>query len=176
MTPHSVIRDVVGKSAVKWAKAIGEASVLAVGDGVSRFLDAVQVVENAANHESEEERALALEDLKVWRKNWNVYIRQQSGGRIGLREFFTCVALGVTDQTQHEGVALLSVHSAKGMEFDVVFLIGMCEGVFPDYRAREDTMAEERRSAFVAVTRARRLLFVSYPQMRSEERRVGKEC
>ena len=64
-------------------------------------------------------------------------------------------------------MALLTVHSAKGMEFDVVFVIGMCEGVFPDYRARRPAeLEEERRNAFVAVTRSRRLLYLSYPEVR----------
>jgi DNA helicase II / ATP-dependent DNA helicase PcrA len=61
------------------------------------------------------------------------------------------------------GDTLLTVHSAKGMEFDVVFLIGMNEGTFPDYRARGSGLEEERRSAFVAVTRSKRLLYVTYP-------------
>jgi DNA helicase-2/ATP-dependent DNA helicase PcrA len=73
------------------------------------------------------------------------------------------MALGVTTLSNEQGVALLTVHSAKGLEFDVVFLIGMNEGTFPDYRARGAALEEERRSAFVAVTRSRRLLFMSYP-------------
>jgi DNA helicase-2/ATP-dependent DNA helicase PcrA len=60
------------------------------------------------------------------------------------------------------------VHSVKGLEFDVVFLIGMVEGVFPDYRAQTGTrqMKEEQNEAFVAMTRARRLLYVTYPKSR----------
>jgi DNA helicase-2/ATP-dependent DNA helicase PcrA len=52
------------------------------------------------------------------------------------------------------------------MEFDIVFLIGMNEGTFPDYRAKGPALEEERRSAFVAVTRSKRLLFVMYPRVR----------
>jgi DNA helicase-2/ATP-dependent DNA helicase PcrA len=53
------------------------------------------------------------------------------------------------------------------MEFDVVFVIGMCEGTFPDYRARRaPEMAEEWRNAFVAVTRSRRLLYLTFPAKR----------
>jgi DNA helicase-2/ATP-dependent DNA helicase PcrA len=63
-------------------------------------------------------------------------------------------------------LALLTVHSAKGMEFDVVFLIGMTEGTFPDYRAKGRSLAEEGRSAFVAVTRSKRLLYITYPKTR----------
>jgi DNA helicase-2/ATP-dependent DNA helicase PcrA len=52
------------------------------------------------------------------------------------------------------------------MEFDVVFLIGMAEGTFPDYRAKGSALEEERRSAFVAITRSKRLLYVLYPKTR----------
>jgi DNA helicase-2/ATP-dependent DNA helicase PcrA len=65
-------------------------------------------------------------------------------------------------------VALLTVHSAKGLEFDVVFIAGMAQGVFPDYRSigHPREMAEEVRNAFVAVTRARRLLYMTFPKVR----------
>jgi DNA helicase-2/ATP-dependent DNA helicase PcrA len=52
------------------------------------------------------------------------------------------------------------------MEFDVVFLIGMTEGTFPDYRAKGNALEEERRNAFVAVTRSKRLLYLTYPKTR----------
>jgi DNA helicase-2/ATP-dependent DNA helicase PcrA len=76
------------------------------------------------------------------------------------------VALGATHQVNENGVAMLTVHSAKGMEFDVVFLIGMNEGTFPDYRAKGAALAEERRNVFVAVTRSRRLLYLTYPMQK----------
>lgn len=57
--------------------------------------------------------------------------------------------------------------SSKGLEFDVVFIAGMAEGTFPDYRAiSAKEQAEERRNAFVAVTRSKRLLYFSYPATR----------
>ena len=53
------------------------------------------------------------------------------------------------------------------LEFDVVFMAGMADGVFPDYRATEaKERAEEARNAFVAATRSRRLLYLSYPASR----------
>jgi len=56
----------------------------------------------------------------------------------------------------------------KGLEKDIVFLMEMCEGVFPDYRARsESDISDERNNAFVAVTRAKRWLYVSYPNKRT---------
>jgi DNA helicase II / ATP-dependent DNA helicase PcrA len=52
------------------------------------------------------------------------------------------------------------------MEFDVGFLIGMTGGTFPDYRAKGRSLEEDRRSAFVAVTRSKRLLYVTNPKTR----------
>ena len=78
------------------------------------------------------------------------------------------MALGTTQQPNREGIALLTVHSSKGLEFEVVFLVGMADGVFPDYRAKGNkvALAEERRNAFVAITRSKRLLFLSYGKTR----------
>ena len=81
-------------------------------------------------------------------------------------DFFAQIALGTTQSARDDGVSLLTVHAAKGKEFDVVFIMGLCEGVFPDYRARGPFLDEELRNAFVAVTRSKRLLYLSYPRVR----------
>ena len=68
---------------------------------------------------------------------------------------------------QGKGLTLSTVHTMKGLEKDIVFLIGMCDGVFPDYRANtQKELNEEQNNAFVAVTRAKRWLYISYPQNR----------
>lgn len=115
---------------------------------------------------SDEARALVLKDLAEWRRHWDMYVRSSAGGQQNLTAFLGHLALGTTQQASDEGLALLTVHSAKGMEFEVVFLMGMTEGTFPDYRATGDSLDEERRNAFVAVTRARRLLYLSFPRTR----------
>ncbi len=127
-----------------------------------KFLNALKKIDEHADSLSEEDRALVLQDTAEWRKHWDYYIRSEAGGGHSITSFLGQVALGTTQQPTEDGLALLTVHSAKGMEFDVVFLIGMNEGTFPDYRARGAALDEERRSAFVAVTRSRRLLFVTY--------------
>ncbi len=73
-------------------------------------------------------------------------------------------------------VSLMTLHAAKGLEFDVVFLTGMEEGVFPHSRATEgdafggadpEEMAEERRLCYVGITRARRRLFFTLSRSRA---------
>jgi len=62
------------------------------------------------------------------------------------------------------GVTLMTLHSAKGLEFPVVFLTGMEEGVFPHSRSMNDAdeLEEERRLCYVGITRAKQRLFLSY--------------
>ncbi len=131
-----------------------------------RFSNALNSLATCAATLPEEERALVLNDVAEWRKHWDYYVRTESGGSHSVGSFLGQLALGTTQQPKQDGLALLTVHSAKGMEFDVVFVIGMAEGTFPDYRAHGASLDEERRSAFVAVTRSKRLLYLSYPRTR----------
>ena len=73
------------------------------------------------------------------------------------------------DGEKADGVVLMTLHSAKGLEFPVVFLIGMEEGVFPHSRSlmEEVEMEEERRLAYVGITRAEQHLFLTNAQMRT---------
>jgi DNA helicase II / ATP-dependent DNA helicase PcrA len=68
-----------------------------------------------------------------------------------------------------EQLRLSTIHQAKGLEFDVVFVIMLCEGLFPASRSMEtpDGEEEERRLMYVAITRARNELYLSYPLIRS---------
>ncbi len=70
---------------------------------------------------------------------------------------------GATDAGQGgEGhLTLSTIHSAKGREWEAVFVIGLNEGTFPSYRSENEDLSEERRLFYVAVTRARRYLFLS---------------
>jgi len=65
-------------------------------------------------------------------------------------------------------VRLSTIHQAKGLEIDVVFIIMLCDGLFPSARSLEDPegQEEERRLFYVAITRARNELYLSYPLLR----------
>ncbi|UJF33147.1 DNA helicase PcrA [Paenibacillus hexagrammi] len=73
------------------------------------------------------------------------------------------------DADEKDAVVLMTMHSAKGLEFPVVFIIGMEEGVFPHNRAFTDDeeLEEERRLAYVGITRAEEELFLSCARMRT---------
>ena len=68
-----------------------------------------------------------------------------------------------------EKLRLSTIHQAKGLEFDVVFIIMLCDGLFPSARSMESTEGEEeeRRLFYVAVTRAKNELYLSYPLIRA---------
>jgi DNA helicase-2/ATP-dependent DNA helicase PcrA len=74
-----------------------------------------------------------------------------------------------------DAVTLITLHAAKGLEFDVVFIAGLEEGVFPHSRALEDPrqMEEERRLAYVGLTRARHRLYLTHANQRATWGRGG---
>ncbi|MFE2533176.1 ATP-dependent DNA helicase UvrD2 [Streptomyces sp. NPDC059371] len=74
-----------------------------------------------------------------------------------------------------QGVTLASLHSAKGLEWDAVFLVGVAEGMMPiTYAKTDEQIEEERRLLYVGVTRARERLFVSWALARSPGGRAGR--
>lgn len=126
------------------------------------------LVENhtGATDDRVEDVKLSLEELDEFNHTWTRFKRKGLGD--SLVAFRNALALGqLSDNVLDDGLTLSTVHTMKGLEKDIVFLIGMCEGVFPDYRANTPKeLDEERNNAFVAVTRAKRWLYVSYPKQR----------
>lgn len=95
-----------------------------------------------------------------------------------LSAFLENVALvaNVNDDSDVSAVTLMTLHSAKGLEFPVVFMVGMEDGLFPTSRAflEESNMEEERRLAYVGITRAKEKLFLSYARSRMQYNNVSR--
>ena len=95
--------------------------------------------------------------------------RPPAGGEL-LGDFIDHAALtSDTDKyDRNAGVTLMTVHSAKGLEFPIVFLVGLEDGIFPHSRSISDEseLEEERRLAYVAITRAEKILYVSHAMRR----------
>ncbi|QEK37816.1 AAA family ATPase [Candidatus Cytomitobacter indipagum] len=85
----------------------------------------------------------------------------------GAEEYANYVLWSNIKSDDDKDVQLMTVHAAKGLEFDIVFLPGWEEGLFPHIRSRANT-EEERRLAYVALTRARSYLAISYAQSRMQ--------
>jgi DNA helicase-2/ATP-dependent DNA helicase PcrA len=119
--------------------------------------------ENALKAENSEEAEARLENLQ---ELVNAAVDYDEQGAQGLRDFLDHSAL-VADTDQYKpdvAVTLMTAHSAKGLEFPVVFLVGLEDGLFPHSRSLSDSsdIEEERRLAYVAMTRAERVLYVTH--------------
>ena len=117
---------------------------------------------------SDDERYLISMDIDQWRKHWTKYCMIVPKENRSLTSFRNLISLGKTAATEaHTGISLLTAHMSKGLQYDVVFVMGLCEGVFPDYRAineGEKQLAQEKNNMYVAVTRAKRLCYMTFPK------------
>ena len=117
---------------------------------------------------SDDERYLISMDIDQWRKHWTKYCMIVPKENRSLTSFRNLISLGKTAATEaHTGISLLTAHMSKGLQYDVVFVMGLCEGVFPDYRAINEgakQLAQEKNNMYVAVTRAKRLCYMTFPK------------
>jgi len=121
------------------------------------------------NIEDENEKNMIFNDINELLNHWHNYAKKTDNK--SLHQFKNSMALGQTHPlTQHSGITLSTVHTMKGQEFDIVFLIGMDDETFPDYRAARNggiEMTQERNNLYVAFTRAKRFLYVTCPKKRN---------
>src|SRR6266581_2619995 len=119
--------------------------------------------ENALKAENSDEAEARLENLQ---ELVNAAVDYDEQGAQGLRDFIDHSAL-VSDADQYQAdvpVTLMTAHSAKGLEFPLVFIVGLEDGLFPHSRSLSDAsdIEEERRLAYVAMTRAEKYLYVTH--------------
>ena len=96
---------------------------------------------------------------------------KESPENAGMADFLSQIALLTdqdTDTSSTDNVTLMTIHAAKGLEFEAVFIIGVEEGLLPSARSRSDSdIEEERRLMYVAMTRAKRFCMTSYARQRT---------
>jgi DNA helicase-2/ATP-dependent DNA helicase PcrA len=119
-----------------------------------------------------ESRRENLQELKSMAQEFEMPTGPDAEGLSQLDAFLATAALMSEADQVGEGqdkVVLMTLHSAKGLEFPVVFLVGMEEGVFPHSRALTDEteMEEERRLCYVGMTRAQRRLYLTSAMVRT---------
>lgn len=116
----------------------------------------------------ENEKNMIFNDINELLKHWYNYAKKTDNK--SLHQFKNSMALGKTHPlAQHSGITLSTVHTMKGQEFDIVFIIGMDDETFPDYRAVRSggiELIQEKNNLYVAFTRARRFLYITWPQKR----------
>ena len=143
-------------------------------DDGSNFRSVLNAIENeirriASNSIEDDELIMAYKDFEFIDTQWVAYAKTNSNRSI--LSFRNAMTLGTTnvDVEQH-GISLSTVHTMKGQENNIVFLMGMDDKTFPDYRAVQqggNAMEQERNNLYVAITRAKRYLFITYPLQRT---------
>jgi DNA helicase-2/ATP-dependent DNA helicase PcrA len=123
--------------------------------------------ETALKTENSDESEARLENLQELVNAAVDYDKQEGEG---LRDFIDHAALvSDTDQYKRDApVTLMTMHAAKGLEFPLVFIVGLEDGLFPHSRSAADPaeLEEERRLCYVAITRAERFLYVTHAMKR----------
>jgi DNA helicase-2/ATP-dependent DNA helicase PcrA len=161
------------KTAVAWAQftaTVAQMEAAGVRGNASKMIQlAVEAGYDEYLKENYPNYSSRLEDLE----QLGVFARQFET----VEDFLTQLALltnveAEDDQSANrddEQLRLSTIHQAKGLEFDVVFVIMLCDGLFPSARSleSEEGEEEERRLMYVAITRARNELYLSYPLIRA---------
>ena len=116
--------------------------------------------ESALLSEGDEARRENLEELK----NSIRILEKEEEDKITLSDYLTQITLYSerAEDADHDAVKIMTIHTAKGLEFPCVFVAGLNEGTLPNSHAvTPEAIEQERRVAYVAITRAEELLFLS---------------
>lgn len=128
-------------------------------------IEALLILIEKANLDDDEKK-MTIDELVDFANQLTLYKKQNI--KPTLEGFKSAIALGLTNTSNNKevGVCLSTVHTMKGQESEIVFLIGMDDGTFPDFRAVNkggEELQQEKNNTYVAFTRAKRFLYVTYP-------------
>tara|TARA_B100000686_G_scaffold226610_1_gene233903 strand:- start:5376 stop:7649 length:2274 start_codon:yes stop_codon:yes gene_type:complete len=152
---------------------------------ISNILDTVKYKEYIENDTDWENRWRNIEELKIKAKeiiNPNLDCLQNS---LEFLSRFSLISktddldneIGIKESDNQKKVTLITLHQAKGLEFDVVFILGLEQGILPHVRSYDDPsqMEEERRLCYVGITRAKKHLYLSKCLQRIPWSEIGKQ-
>ncbi len=138
-------------------------------DPVDRIENMKELISDARDFESTLRAAAAEAPFDPGYPEDRVSVPEDNAGVLRLYLERAALYSEVDEMTEEDdSIRLMTIHSAKGLEFDTVFLIGAEEGLFPGYRSMgsEQDIEEERRLAYVAITRAKRKLVITSAKSR----------
>ncbi len=152
-----------GKLVKKYSKLKDE---LLINELTRSLTDEIQVIRTLKD-EATPEAKNRMENIQEFLAGIAEFQNEYPDGT--LQDFLAEVSL-VADvdrwDTKRNSVTLMTVHAAKGLEFPVVFVSGLEEGLFPLSSKEDDELEEERRLFYVAITRAKRKVYLSYARQR----------
>ena len=152
----------VDKNLMHFVDVLREAKrIPAIGDKVQHIIEQFKIVEYWQEHSgtntATDKAANVLEFLNIARN----YDESPN-----LEDFLEFLQLVSDTDEEVKGVNLMTAHASKGLEFPVVFVIGVAENLFPLPTYDVSTLEEERRLFYVALTRAKDIAYLSFPRMR----------
>jgi DNA helicase-2/ATP-dependent DNA helicase PcrA len=170
---QGIARKVPKKAAAAWAQLVATVAQVEAEDTRQNAAKMIRLVIEAGyedylqdNYENYRSRLEDLQQLGSFAARFTT-----------IDEFLSQLALLTNVEAEgdpatpaaEEQLRLSTIHQAKGLEFDIVFVIMLCDGLFPSKRSLESAAGEEeeRRLMYVAITRARNELYLSYPIIRT---------
>ena len=148
-----------------WQEQIDTVSPAEIVQGVLEDSGYIKDLQNQGTDES-------LDRLQNVQELYNAVLQfEEESDEVTLGAFLASTALTSDLDNLKEGqtaVSLLTLHASKGLEFPVVFLVGLEQGLFPNFRSLDDpdALEEERRLCYVGITRAQELLYLTHARER----------
>lgn len=169
---NSLYENLSTKKELEFKRIIDELIVDSENSSLTELIDKILEktgIKEELSQDMSLENELRLDNLMEFKSITSNF--EEREGIVSLGDFLEEISL-VADVAQHkedgEEITLMTIHSAKGLEFTVVFLVGMEEGIFPHTNSlcESDGLEEERRLCYVGITRAKELLYLTNSKRR----------